>query len=378
MDKIVFVNQWASHPTKDIMNVFSEKVDDIALIAGYISESGRPLKSKVKISRIIKYNKKSTITRAITWFIATIQIIFLINIKYRKSHLFLTSNPPTSVFIPIFCKNKYSVQILDIYPDALVATKHISEKSWLNRIWVKQNKKFFQGADNVFTITEGMASTISKYCAREKIRVIVQWPMSTAITNIDRGKNEFIRSYNLENYFIVMYSGNIGLGHHVTSIVEVANILRDNSDIAFVIIGEGWNKLAVKKMIQEYKLSNCLLLPFQSPHMFKHSSQAADLGVASVSKELAMLSVPLKVYNLIHNNIPLLGITEGESELSELISRYEIGKCFTPSQLEEISDYIINLKDNKGIILKYKQNLENCSKYYTSENAIRYLDNFGL
>jgi hypothetical protein len=376
MDKIVFINQWPSHLTKDIVNAFEKMVDDIALIAGYISESGSPLNSNVKVNRIIKYNKKNILSRAFTWIIATIQIIFLVNTKYRKHHLFLTSNPPTSTFIPLFCPNKYSVQILDIYPDALVAGKFISQRSWLNRFWINQNRKYFGRARNVYTITEGMAQTISQYCNREKIRVIAQWPSTDGMNLIGRSENRFILEHGLKDQFIVMYSGNIGLGHHVTTLVEAANILRDIKEIVFVIIGEGWNKPAVEKLINDYELSNCLVLPFQPSHIFKHSSQAADIGVVSVSKELAMLSVPIKTYNLINNNIPLLGITEGDSELASLISKHDIGKYFAPNQVKKISDFILSLKADKELIIRYKKNLSECSVNFTSKNAISYINCF--
>ena len=376
MNKIVFINQWSSHLTKDIINAFAEKVDDIALISGNISQSGNPLNKKVKISRIIKYNKRSISSRVITWVVGTVQIILLVNFKYRKYHLFLTSNPPTLSFISWFCKNSYSVQILDIYPDALVAGGFIKKNSWLNMMWIKRNKKYFENAKNVFTITDGMARTISRYCSPEKIKVIVQWPSTNKYNRIEKSDNKFIKEHSLEGYFIVMYSGNIGLGHHVATLVEIANILKGHRGIRFVIIGEGWNKPVIEKQIKEYGLVNCLVLPFQSTEMFKHSSQAADIGVVSVSKELASLSVPIKTYNMIINNIPLLCITEGESELEALVANYEIGKCFAPEQLKEISDFIIALKAENEIICRYKENLKGCADNFTSKNASLYVTKF--
>jgi hypothetical protein len=369
MEKILFINQWPSHLTKDIINTFAEKFNDIGLIAGYISESGSPLNKKVKICRIIKYNKSTVFSRVTTWILATIQIIILVNIKFRKYHLFITSNPPLSTFIPLFCRNHYSIQILDIYPDALVAGGFISQKSWINKMWRRQN---------IFTITSGMAKTLSPYCNSDKIKVIAQWPPTDGNGRIERSQNIFIQTHSLKNNFVVMYSGNIGLGHHVDTIVETARILKDFKNIMFVIIGEGWNKPMIERLIKEYGLKNCLLLPFQPSSMFKHSSQAADIGVVSVSKELAMLSVPIKTYNLISKEIPLLCVTEGQSELAALVSKYEIGKCFTPHQVNEISDFIISLKTNNEIITSYKKNLKNCAQNFTSRNALLYVNNFNV
>ncbi|MBE0675502.1 MAG: glycosyltransferase family 4 protein [Bacteroidales bacterium] len=376
MRKIVFINQWPSHLTKDIVNAFAKEYDEVAVIAGRISESGSSLDKKVIISRIVKYNKKSTLSRVITWIIATVQTILLVNLKFRNYHLFLTSNPPTLAYLPLFCRNKYSVQVLDIYPDALVAGEFIKERSCLYKIWVKQNMRYFAGASNVFTITNGMAKTISQYCTPDKIRVIAQWPASSGYAKIERDQNKFIQRHTLEKYFIVMYSGNIGLGHHVASLVEAARLLKDYKDILFVIIGEGFNKPVIEKLIRDYKLRNCLVLPFQSYEMFKYSSQAADIGVVSVSKELAMLSVPIKIYNLINNNIPLLGITEGESELASLISKYEIGQFYGPSHIQEIADYIVSLKNSNELINRFKVNLRICAEVFTPKNASLYSSDF--
>ena len=372
--KIVFINQWSNHSTKDIVNAFSTKYDVVALIAGTISQSGRPLDKKVEVHRIMKYKKRSVLTRLISWMVASIQIIFLVKTKFRDYHLFLVSNPPTTAFLPSLCRNSYSVQILDIYPDTLVASDFISEKSWLNKVWRNQNIKYFSGATNLFTISNGMAKTMSQYCDLKKIKVIHLWPPVFDEANIERSNNKFILSHSLSDKFIVMYSGNIGVGHHVEILVEVAALLRDRHDIIFTIIGDGFNKPLVENKIRDYQLQNCLVLPMQETELFQHSSRAGDIGVVSVSKDMASLMIPSKTYNIINNQIPVLCITEGKSELSELVSNYNIGKCFAPSQIEEIAEYIVALKQDERRIRKFKTDLASCAGEFTSINAYKYLD----
>jgi len=375
MEKIVFINQWASYLIKDIINVFSERYNNVALITGHISESGCPLSNNVKVSKILSYNRKNIITRSLTWLLATIQIVFLVKTKYRGYHMFLTSNPPTSAFVPIFCNNTYSVQILDVYPDIIYAGNIIKKESFIIKLWERRNIKYFKNAKQIFTITDGMAATLSKYCERQKIKVIYQWPAFKDIELINKKDNIFINTHHLFDKFIVMYAGNIGLGHHVTSLVETANILRNREDIVFIIIGEGWNKPVIENLIKKYRLINCLLLPFQTVEMFKHVLQATDIGVVSVSKEMAALSVPIKTYNLIKNQIPLLAITEGDSELERLIAKYRIGECFTPVQGKEISDYILFIKSNREVFDNYKKNLCKINDLFSYKNAVNYLIN---
>jgi len=374
MKKIVFINQWVNFQMKDIINDFAEKIDNISLLYGTITETGNELNKKVKCYKIITYNRRNQFSRLITWIIATIQIYVIVLIKYRKYHLFITTNPPTNAFITLGLGNKYSVNVLDIYPEALSYAGFISEKSLLYKLWEKQNYRFFERAVHVFTLTDGMAKTISKYRSLERIQVIPYWSSSNKFNADEIQPNKFKERYKLDKNFIIMYSGNIGLGHHVSTLVEVANLLKGHEDITFVIIGEGWNKPVIENLIQEYNLSNCVLLPFQSPEMFAYSIKAADIGVVSVSKELAPVCVPSKTYNLISNQIPILFITEGESELDALANKYKIGQCFGPSEVKEIGEFILSLKNQSILYEKYKVNLQNCSINFTAKNASLYVD----
>lgn len=377
-NKIVFINQAAGYLTKDLVNVFAERFGSIALIAGEIFETGNDLNPKVRISKIGAYKKKNIFLRITSWLLATAQAIFLVNVKYRSYHLFLISNPPTLAFLPLFCKNRYSVLIYDVYPDGLVAGRFISASSWVYKIWAERNRRFFLKAMNIFTLTEGMANTLTKYVNIERIKVIAPWSLFNSDHKIEKKNNRFIIKHNLEDYFLVMYSGNIGLGHRVDSLIEAAIILRNQKDIKFVIIGEGWNKQSVEELIEEYNLNNCLVLPFQPPEMFQYSLPAADIGVVSIATEGARVCAPSKTYNLINLEIPLLAITEQPSELANLIQKYDIGASFRFDQIMEMAEFILLVKEDKGLVNRYKKNLKECASIFTSANANKYLDNFNL
>ena len=45
--------------------------------------------------------------------------------------------------------------------------------------------------------------------------------------------------YKLENKFIIMYSGNIGLYYDLENIIKIFKNYKDNENVAFVFIGSG-------------------------------------------------------------------------------------------------------------------------------------------
>lgn len=376
MTNIVFINQAAGYLMKDVINVFCEKFDKVALIAGSVSETGSGLNSKVAVKKICSYNKNNAWYRLFTWLYATLQVIILVNVKFRKSHIFITSNPPTLAFLPIFCRNRYSVLIYDVYPDGLIAGKFISENSLIFRLWKRQNKRFFKNALNIFTLTDSMAETISAYVDRASVKVIDPWSIFSNHSAILINENKFLEEYELENDFVVMYSGNIGLGHNVEILVEVARLLEHEQNIKFVIIGEGWNKKLVQKKITDYNLSNCILLPLQSSGMLIHSLSAANISMVSVSVEGSKVCAPSKIYNLINIGIPVLCISDEDTGLSHLVNTNLIGRTFKTSETSEIAQFILKLKKNPAISEDFKLRLRNCRIQYHKSNALNYLTDF--
>ncbi len=117
---IVFLNQSSGHLMIDIVNAFAKHYQELVLMTGCLNPRSKILDEKVKVEWLPEYKRDSNLQRIKSWFLAFIKSLFLIKTKYRKSDLFLVTNPPFSVFIPLFCKNKYNLLVYDIYPNALV------------------------------------------------------------------------------------------------------------------------------------------------------------------------------------------------------------------------------------------------------------------
>ena len=87
-----------------------------------------------------------------------------------------------------------------------------------------------------------------------------------------------------------MYSGNIGKGHNVKLLVSIAERMKEDDDVRFVIIGDGWEKKMIQDSIIEKSLKNVLLLPFQPFDKLAYSLSAADIQ-HDTSGFLLMISI---------------------------------------------------------------------------------------
>jgi Glycosyl transferases group 1 len=366
--KVIFLHHVAGYMMIDIANAFSEKYDECYLLAGELRKRRKDLSSNIKMVRIIKYNPKNNFSRLITWSIGFLQAFFYIVFRSSNVDLFITTNPPFGVFIPLICRNKYSLLIYDIYPDVLSKYGIVSEDSFIIKYWEKLNRRIFNRAENVFTIGEGMKKLVSKYIEPDRVKLVSCWTDSEFLKPITKEENTFIREQGVEGKFIVMYSGNLGYTHAVEVLVDLAEKTK-RDDIFFFIIGEGDKWKILSDRIRKPGLNNIRLLPWQDIKMLPYSLSAADLAVVTLGSEASLISVPSKFYDMMAVSSPVMCISEKESEMAAIIDRYNMGATFSECEINDMLGFINKLADDKDYHQKLRQNSLAASKDFTSENA---------
>ncbi len=370
MKKIVLINQASGYLFIDIANAFAKDYDEVVLMAGTVVSMNTPLDPQIKWVTIKQYNKDSVFKRMVSWLVAFIQVFFLVKTKYRKHELFISSNPPLACLLPAFCSNPSSLLIYDIYPDGLVAGKFLSASNIIIRQWERLNRKVYKKVNRIITLTNGMANLISKYIELAKIDVVPAWANDAPGGIILQEENEFVKKYNLRGKFLVVYSGNLGLGYSIETLVHVANYMKENTNVMFLVIGEGWKKKVAEELIAELGLTNCKVLPKQSSALFVHLMQAMHIGVVSLAKEASKIAVPSKTYNILAGGKPLLCLGDKDSELAELIEKYDVGATFNADEIERIATFIKTL--SVGDVAWYHQlctNAKMTAVNFTSHNA---------
>lgn len=70
-----------------------------------------------------------------------------------------------------------------------------------------------------------MRSAVAQYVDVEKIKVIYNWVHTEHIKPIEKIDNIFLKEHHLEDKFIVLYSGNMGMTHDIDILVDVAKNL---------------------------------------------------------------------------------------------------------------------------------------------------------
>lgn len=370
--KIVIINQSTGYLTIDIINSFAQHFDVVDLIYGEIREQDVPIHPKVKKHQIFKKSRVSHVRRFFAWIVASVQIFFLLLFKYRKHEVFYFSLPPFAYLGSIILPNKFSLVMFDVYPDVLKML-NIKQTNMVYKAWAWCNKKLFIKAHRVYTIGNSLANLMAQYAPLNKIHVIPLWTGLTNVVPVPKAENPFIATHGLQGKFIVQYSGNIGGTHNIEAMIEVAKLMKEHSDILFLIIGRGLKMPLVTKLIKDNHLTNCMLLPFQPDNVIRHSIAAADISVVLIEDKIADVSIPSKVYNIMAVGSSILSISPAQSEIHKLVNKYDIGANFENNEIAQMAAYIVKVKHSTAIMQNFSSNAIAASKNYTAANADKYV-----
>ena len=371
--RILFINQSSGYLMIDIIRAFEGKFEQRALAAGFINPRNNPLPDTVKIERIITYDRSSTLRRLWTWLVGFVQIWWLVMTRYRDAHLFIVSNPPFATLLPRLCKNSFSLLIYDVYPDALVEYKVLKKDSFVIRFWNKANQRIYPAAKAIFTLSEGMKSRIAQYVEPERISVVPVWTDNDFLRPIPKVENVFRQEQGLQDHFLLMYSGNLGKSHELSVLVDLAKALQEDG-VFVLIIGGGDQYESLNTRISSSGLSNIRLLPWQPMEALPQTLAAADLGVVSLGREAALLSMPSKTFNLMSVGVPIMAIADPRAALAKLIEKYQMGDHFEPHQVEEMVAFVRKLASSKSEQERLQRHAIEASRDFGPDNALRFIE----
>lgn len=376
---ILLVNQHTVPVFTDVVNAFADTCEDVVLFTGHIEKGGRPLSSRVKVVSSLRYNRRTSFSRLLTWMAFGLHYLIYVLLSKKPSKILVVTNPPIAPILTMWASKLRSIPfyalIYDLYPEALVQTGLMQRSNFIYRFWQKLNTRMFAHCIKVFTLSDSMKLAVSIYMgsALDKIKVIHNWADTSYIYPVVKSENPFVKKHHLQNKRVVLYAGNMGLTHDLESLVKAAGHLADMPEIAFILIGDGAKRTSLEKLKSEKLLHNVFFLPYQDADNFPLAMAAADIGVVTLGEGAEGISVPSKTYINLAAGLCLLVIAPATSELSRLVNENEVGVTCEPGNALQVAETLRTLVTNTDKLDEYKVKALRTSAKFTSHNAVAYV-----
>jgi glycosyltransferase involved in cell wall biosynthesis len=203
----------------------------------------------------------------------------------------------------------------------------------------------FQAADSIIAVGEEMADRIkgTRFPASH-ISVVHNWVDEDHIRPIHPSLNMFWREQGLERKFVVLYAGNFGRAHLFDELLAAAGRLRDQPDIAFLLVGSGNQEDRIRLAVKKQQLSNVRVHPYVPFHRLAEMLSAGSVGIVTQKAETAGLLVPCKLYGLMAASRPILFVGPSASDTARILRQAGCGYVFNPGDTKGLEIAIETLK----------------------------------
>ena len=359
--------------------IYREKINGVKVI-------------RVSVPEFTKSSKLSRIRNIAAYFINACKVTRRLG---NQDYVLAVSQPPIlGGMLGVYGKKKLrTVQgehpkfiycIQDFNPEQIEATGYIKMRplmfvaKWLD-------KRSCSKSDLVITVGRDLIGTLKKRFkgfSAPNYAMINNWIDEKEIYPLDAnnpGVIEFKRRFGLEDKFIIMYSGNIGLYYDLENLIKVIERFKEaktasGKEVIFAFVGSGsiLEKLIVYK--KAHKLDNVVFIPYQDKDKLIFSLNSADVHWCVNAKGIKGVSCPSKFYGIAGVGKPVLAVLESGSEVEMLIKEIGCGRVTAPGDyvaVEKNIAWFISKEGSDELIKMGRRGHEYLVKNLTKDISIK-------
>ena len=357
---------WASRPTRGLSDEEYQEYKNKKLETMY--------GGKVTVHRFAMYREgKNPLLRALRYSLNWIIQLWKGLREKDVDCIYLASTPPIQGMLGAFIKKfrgiPFVYNLQDIFPDSLFNNGLANKGSMLWKIGRVIENFTYKHADKIIAISEDFKKNImAKGVPEEKIVVVYNWVDQNAVVDIPREKNKLFDAYGLDrSKFYVTYNGNIGLSQNMDMLLSVAEEFQSDkvqafqgkeiscTDIHFVLVGNGACLDEVKRLVNEKKLKNVHLLPFQPYEDISHVFSLGDASLVISKPGTGAASVPSKTWSIMSASRPVLANFD-ENELKQIVEKHNCGIFTKAGDKEAFKQSILTLYNNRELAVEMGRN----------------------
>ncbi|MCC6973033.1 MAG: glycosyltransferase family 4 protein [Anaerolineae bacterium] len=245
----------------------------------------------------------------------------------------IIGNPALEVFLPflihIFLRRKPALySIHDVYPEVGVQLG-VFRKRWIIGLVAMLERFCYRHSRLIRLSSPDFEKALSKVALPpQKLTLIYDWVDTDHIQPMPR-RNAFSAEHGLDDSWVMLYAGNMGLSQGLETLLEAAALLQNEPGFRLVLVGEGTGRESLQARAAELNLSNVTFLPFQPRARLPEVLASGDALVVSLKPGVEMASIPSKTWSILAAGRPIVAIMD-RGVLASLITKAGAGLQVPP------------------------------------------------
>lgn len=270
--------------------------------------------------------KKGLTTVTIAYYFKRAVQKYFNNVKFD---LVIYPTPPIT-FAPVVKyikqrdKCKAYLILRDIFPQNIRDLGLLNSQLLFN-YFRKKEKQLYDISDYIGCMSKGNIQYILDHneVDENKLEILYNW--GKVIHNNEVLTIDYKKKYGLENKFVAIFGGNIGLPQELEFLLELAKEFKERNDIVFLIVGKGAQKEKIVNIINSNKLSNVIIKDYIPRNGYRNLLKQCDIGLINLNRIFTIPNMPSKVVDYFNASIPILASTDKNTDLKQFLQEVKAG-----------------------------------------------------
>lgn len=258
-----------------------------------------------------------------------------------------------------FKRKPWIMEVRDLWPDSIKAVGAMKGNFILD-YFSKEEKWCYQSAEKIVVVTNSFKKDlIAKGVSADKIHIIKNGA-NTELFKPKEKSQELLKRHNLMGKKVLGYIGTLGMAHKIDFLIDC---IKDSSEYALMILGNGAERKNIEKKIKEEEISNVVLLDSVPKHEVVDYIALQDAALINLRKsDLFKTVIPSKIFETAAMRIPILLGVDGEAR--EMIEEFEAGIYYEPENADDFKKKLSLLFSSKEAYIACQNGGEQLAKAY--------------
>jgi glycosyltransferase involved in cell wall biosynthesis len=308
----------------------------------------------------IPYNQTMNYAHRILSFLKFMFWCCWIVLTEKRPDMIYATSTPLTVGIPamlgkLFRDIPYGFEVRDLWP-AVPVGMGILPEGFIANVLRFAERAIYRRAAFLVAVNEDVAQCMLKTVGRLMPMVIAPNACDTDLFGSDKTDDgAFRKRHGLEGKIIAIHPGAMGPVNGLNSILDAANLLRDEPDLRFVIIGKGPEKERLIARVEAESLDNVLILDALPKQELVGILGSVDIGLMTVAPiPVLQMNCANKFFDFLSSGLPIVLNYEGWQ--ARLLERCECGLSSPQGDTEAFASQIRSLACNADLRAKLGAN----------------------
>lgn len=157
---------------------------------------------------------------------------------------------------------------------------------------------------------------------RYRMDVLYNW---TTLDEQDVPATNFRTEWGLQDKVVFFYGGNIGVAQDMDNVVRLADSLREDPAVQFLLVGDGSEVHRLQADVAARGLTNIQLRPAVGQREYLGMLSEFDVGVITLDRHLKTQNFPGKMLGYMYYSKPILASINPGNDLQDVVEDFDCG-----------------------------------------------------